>query len=323
MLTLYKTVKTASVTLVFGSAGSAKLNMIIKTVWNLIAVFLLSFSGVKAFVSLRCEQDSENCTISYVQAEKDNLSFDFSSFNDDYDDSDGSDEYIDNMRKNNVKYIEFVNSTLHVIPSPNELYTRLPNVVSLSASNCSIGNISKSDFDGANNLLKLILSNNKIETIDHMVFWGAHNLLELDLSSNLISSIRETAFYNLRNLVELNLANNRIAEVKSEFFRDLNLLKSISLERNEIVRLNGDLFDNNVLLESVQLCDNKIANVGQAFLLRQQNLKYLNLNNNSIGELNSTIHRAKMINLNANKLQTLKVSNLVDGKKSLFLFISS
>lgn len=186
------------------------------------------------------------------------------------------------------KFIEYL---------PEKVNENFQNVIAYDAWNCSVKSISTENFRNMRKLEGLYLPYNQIEFIDERVFDDLVSLKILRLDYNKIYYVAKIAFKNLKNLNELHLQFN---ELKSFYF-DLELnteLSKLSISDNNISILVENHFDNNKKLEFMWLNNNKILYINSILFDGLNNLKYVDLKNNTC--INSHYHTSALVTLKNN-----------------------
>ncbi len=148
------------------------------------------------------------------------------------------------------------------------------------------------------NLEDLDLSDNSITALPES-FGNLENLQTLNLSDNYITYLPES-FGNLEKLQTLNLNNNQITYLP-ESFDNLGNLQTLNLNVNQITYL-PEVISKLSLLTRLSLNGNELASIPDDFFLNLKDLFVLDLSNNRLRQLPSSIK--SLPNLQPDNLHT-------------------
>ncbi|XP_034482028.1 toll-like receptor 13 isoform X1 [Drosophila innubila] len=159
-------------------------------------------------------------------------------------------------------------------------FPKLPYLLELDISNCSIEYVNRRAFRNVTNLRKLFISNNKIMTLEADTFYYLQGVQYLDLSFtnvlnynyqfsmptievilNLVYGLKiyQTAFKLLPELIYLDLSHSKITRNSAVAFTHLgNKLKYLSLCYTSFPMMSNGLFKNTVL-EGLDLSGNSFV----------------------------------------------------------------
>ncbi|KAL7731651.1 hypothetical protein ACLKA6_000947 [Drosophila palustris] len=159
-------------------------------------------------------------------------------------------------------------------------FPKLPHLLELDISNCSIEYMSKRAFRNVTNLRKLFVSNNKIMNLEADTFYYIQGVQYLDLSFtnvlnynyqfsmptievilNLVYGLKiyQTAFKMLPELIYLDLSHSKITRNSAVAFTHLgNKLKYLSLCYTSFPMMSNGLFKNTAL-EGLDLSGNSLV----------------------------------------------------------------
>ncbi|MFT7803087.1 leucine-rich repeat-containing protein 32-like [Arapaima gigas] len=147
-------------------------------------------------------------------------------------------------------------------------------------------------LSNTSSLEHLTLAGNVLTRLTRKLFTASRHLRSINVENNLISEIQKETFDTLKGLTRLNLAGNNLVSIC-----DFNLyhIKQLNLSRNFIEFFitpeNEELYE----LEILDLSHNKL--IFFPMVPKRNHLKYLNLQNNKIGDFENNISP-----LNANSL---------------------
>ena len=212
---------------------------------------------------------------------------------------------------NNVKVITLFanNNKLTSINLHNNLL--LTNLI-LNENEISVIDISKN-----NNLIDLEINNNKLTNIifnnSLINLYANYNILTtLDVPNTLeicsVANNKFEKFDNLNNIVGINLNNNAITNFTINNIN--NSLLKLYLANNDLSNIN---LSNLINLEICYLNDNVITE----FPIINNNLQYLNLNDNYITEIKN-ISNSKLLKLKINNNKLKNINNLPNSLRFLF-----
>ncbi|KPP59187.1 leucine-rich repeat-containing protein 32-like [Scleropages formosus] len=159
-------------------------------------------------------------------------------------------------------------------------------------------------LSNTSSLEHLTLEGNILTRLSPDLFTASRNLRSINVENNLISEIEKETFESLKGLTRLNLARNNLVSI-CDF--NLHHLKQLNLSRNFIEFFITSETKNKYELEMLDLSHNKL--IFFPIVPKRNHLKYLNLQNNRIGDLES-----KMSFLDAKILYREKNSNVFETK---------
>ncbi|XP_050516136.1 leucine-rich repeat-containing protein 15-like [Diabrotica virgifera virgifera] len=109
------------------------------------------------------------------------------------------------------------------------------------------------------------------------------------LDKNQISKIKGTTFHQINGLNTLDLSNNRIEDIIN-LFSHLDDLVDLNLDNNVIKVLNPNNFSvfNGLPFTSISLTGNLISKIEEGSFDDTEELRYLKLGSNKIGDLTLT-----------------------------------
>jgi len=139
------------------------------------------------------------------------------------------------------------------------------------------------------NLLELDINDNRLTRFDNNCFTNMTSLTHLSAERNQINELLDGVFDGLKSLKNLHLSRNRISDIGLHVFSyHLRNLRHISLNDNSLLSLQSGVFDSLESLVFLNLSENRISNIDlHVFSNRSslQNLKYIELKNNSLTSL--------------------------------------
>lgn len=226
-------------------------------------------------------------------------------------------------------YLRFLDLSQNKISVLDQLaFKDLRNLETLNLKSNLITEIPLNIFNGLKALTKLDLSGNLLESLREMEkldklreLYLRNNLLKmlpsgsllpttlriLDVFNNSLALVGQNTFSNLRYLeiLDLSYTNNSYLDFDKSSFFNLQSLKILRFQGNKLQSLEDIQFKNynnyNYLLE-LDLSFNKIPTVTRAGLEGLTNLKFLNLSNNHIHEIQKDIMKV------LNKIQYVDLS---------------
>ncbi|XP_041652894.1 transforming growth factor beta activator LRRC32-like [Cheilinus undulatus] len=131
-------------------------------------------------------------------------------------------------------------------------------------------------------LERLKMMGNALKRLSRYMFKGSEGLKLINMEDNLISVIEKGTFEPLSQLEILNLARNNLAKI-CDF--QLNQLKHLNLSRNSLEFFVTSENDKQYRLETLDLSHNKLLYF--PIVPKMNSLRYLYLQNNMVGALNS------------------------------------
>lgn len=212
------------------------------------------------------------------------------------------------MRKTNLpcfdiyeKLVSLENLTLEFKGRvKNENFKVLENLKELNL--IEITALEDNAFYGQNNLTNLSINNSIVEKLTNRIFSQLDDLINLDLYSNKINSISNQCFANLKNLKILNLSHNCLKKLNQYELNGLNKLEKLELNNNSIEIIHPKALKQLHRLEILIIYSNRIKKIEPSTFMFQKNLKYLNLENNLIANLNflARLKNLEILNLKGN-----------------------
>ncbi|RNA26625.1 insulin-like growth factor-binding complex acid labile subunit isoform X3 [Brachionus plicatilis] len=182
----------------------------------------------------------------------------------------------------------------------NENFKALENLKELNL--IEITALEDKAFYGQNNLTNLSIKNSKVEKLTNRIFSQLDDLINLDLYSNKINSISNQCFANLKNLKILNLSHNCLKKLNQYELNGLNKLEKLEMNNNSIEIIHPKALKQLHRLEILIIYSNRIKKIEPSTFMFQKNLKYLNLENNLIANLNflARLKNLEILNLKGN-----------------------
>ena len=189
----------------------------------------------------------------------------------------------------------------------DNVFGTLVNLKQLDLTNNNIDVVTKNTFSGLRGASHLLLGNNRLqsvhsESLNHLsdtllvLDLSANSLAEspsalsslrklqtLDLSNNQISSIVDASFLKMNSLWRLQLNGNALKNVTVGLFKNMKSLQILDLSYNTIQYIEKGSLDSNQKLQAVRLDNNRLTRMDGLFQ-NLQNLIWLNVSDNSIGE---------------------------------------
>lgn len=193
---------------------------------------------------------------------------------------------------------------------PPSIFTGLQQLVILNLSFNKIASSSlvTETFVDLIRLVILDLSGNKLTSLNSTLFQSQYSLQMLFLSHNDIDIIAENTFSSLFNLYTLDLSHNCLKHLDIFTLNGLYVLNALRLSSNSIYSIHPDAFKNCSSVEDLTLHGNNLSHIPTA-LRSLQFLKSLNLNNNSMNDLNNSsfqdLKQLRHLSLSQNQLGNL------------------
>lgn len=184
-------------------------------------------------------------------------------------------------------------------------------ILNLSSNKISSDSIGPDTFVDLIRLVILDLSYNKLRYINNTLFQSQYSLQMLYLSHNDIDIISDNSFSSLYNLHTLDLSHNRLKYLDVFTLNGLYVISNLELSYNSIYSIHSDAFKNCSSVQDLTLEGNNLSSVPNA-LRSLQFLKSLNLNNNSMHELNNSSFQ-ELKQLRHLTLSLNQVGNLTRG----------
>lgn len=218
----------------------------------------------------------------------------------------------------------------------------------LNLSNNQIGNLQSNDFKQLPKLVTLDLSSNVIKVIDVNVFESTIMLETLDLSNNLLQIINSNAFINLHSLSDIDLSKNDLKTLPTHLFKNSKIFKfcidgnsfegpltkgmfeGINVTRLDVsnqflTEINDYAFQNLDNLVELFLNSNNITFLSSQCLKYLVSLKYIDLSNNQITNINfdkNDLTNLLSLRLKNNLISEIKPEGLASLRSLQFLDIS-
>uniref|UniRef100_A0A8C4GYV7 Leucine-rich repeat-containing protein 32 n=1 Tax=Dicentrarchus labrax TaxID=13489 RepID=A0A8C4GYV7_DICLA len=155
---------------------------------------------------------------------------------------------------------------------------------------------------------QLKMTGNALTRLSHNLFRENKGLRSITIDDNLISVIEQGTFESLSQLETLNLAKNNLAHI-CDF--KLHQVKYLNLSRNSVEFFVTREDDQLYRLEILDLSHNKL--IYFPIVPKMNNLRYLHLQNNMVGALNSEATMVSEANALYNEImkeRTVKKNNL-------------
>ncbi|EDW44203.1 GM22226 [Drosophila sechellia] len=234
-------------------------------------------------------------------------------------------------------YLYFNNNTnmAHSITTAQSIawatFPKMPRLVELDISNCSIEYVSKEAFKNVSNLRRLFMSDNKIMTISHDTFYYVQGVQYLDLSfTNFLTysyqlqlptlemalsliyglKIQQNVFKYLPELIYLDLSHSKMTRNSAVAFAHLgDKLQFLSLCYTAIPMVSSTIFKNTVL-EGLDLSGNPYLSyniIDDAFDGIANTLKYLYFERSNIKDLewSKSLKKLQVLGLAGNNINAL------------------
>jgi Leucine-rich repeat (LRR) protein len=154
---------------------------------------------------------------------------------------------------------------------PKNLAQKLPKLISIEISYCTVESVEDHHFQGLSELIELSLAHNKIKSISTDSFKTNIKLESLSLNGNEIIYLSNDHFQSLINLKRLNLNDNKIVFVQSKSFENLINLKILSISRNKLETFSANL-SNCRKLQMILLDDNELKSIDENVLAQLKDL---------------------------------------------------
>ncbi|XP_031639016.1 slit homolog 3 protein-like [Contarinia nasturtii] len=207
------------------------------------------------------------------------------------------------------------NSSVHFVAAQNQ-FTELPTkflrscnfriTIEIDFSGNKITEINSSDFKTGLHILNL--ANNKIIK---MLGKLPYTLINLDVSQNNITEIPkfDRSSTNDCDIKTIDLSFNKIKSVKYGIFGEK--LESVNISHNELIIINSTFVQQRcMLLHSLDVSYNQIETIENGAFNNSVHLRFLNLSNNNISNLNNELFRKlfdlKSLDLSHNKLTSIE-----------------
>ncbi|XP_046349958.2 toll-like receptor 4 [Haliotis rufescens] len=164
------------------------------------------------------------------------------------------------------------------------------------------------------NLEDIVLRNMIIHAEIPSVYFSKNRLRSLDASQNGVSFWRGPV-YGLKNLETLDLSSNYCSKVIATFFNSFMTIRILNVSNNYLGDALKDLkftrvFSSLTKLEVLDLSANRFRILHPTFFKHNRNLKYLNLSQNAISNLDLDVGKINltMVNLQMNEIRYIAKS---------------
>nr|XP_036670585.1 toll-like receptor 2 type-2 isoform X2 [Drosophila suzukii] len=228
-------------------------------------------------------------------------------------------------------------------------FPKLPRLVELDISNCSIEYVSKEAFQNVSSLRRLFMSGNKIMTINHDTFYHIQGVQYLDLSfTNFLTysyqlqlptlemalsliyglKIQQNVFKLLPELIYLDLSHSKMTRNSAVAFAHLgDKMKFLSLCYTAIPMVSSAIFKNTVL-EGLDLSGNPYLSyniIDDAFDSISDTLKYLYFERSNLKGLEwaKSLRKVQVLSLAGNNINSLTPAMFQSLKSLEILDLSS
>ncbi|XP_036670585.3 toll-like receptor 2 type-2 isoform X2 [Drosophila suzukii] len=228
-------------------------------------------------------------------------------------------------------------------------FPKLPRLVELDISNCSIEYVSKEAFQNVSSLRRLFMSGNKIMTINHDTFYHIQGVQYLDLSfTNFLTysyqlqlptlemalsliyglKIQQNVFKLLPELIYLDLSHSKMTRNSAVAFAHLgDKMKFLSLCYTAIPMVSSAIFKNTVL-EGLDLSGNPYLSyniIDDAFDSVSDTLKYLYFERSNLKGLEwaKSLRKVQVLSLAGNNINSLTPAMFQSLKSLEILDLSS
>lgn len=209
----------------------------------------------------------------------------------------------------------------HLLPSDNGATLNPPLVQLLDLSFNFISRIPDLFLNSLSlNLRSLDLSHNHLTDIDDTSLQQLSNLQILRIHNNKILNMQKSALTGLTNIQILDFSNNQLESLQFGQFAALANLRIVHLANNRLRSLPRDSFQG-TKLETIDLSHNEFQVMPNSALAEvSETVRYLNLSNNHIQHLDSTMFSStlKLLSLSlAHNRLTILPDNIFMGLSSL------
>lgn len=245
-----------------------------------------------------------------------------------------------------VARLYFYNANVSYVP--NVVFTKFPNLQSLTMNTVGLETIPTDAFVGATSLYLFSAMFNNIRSLPEGAFRGLNNIHEIDLGFNDISEVHQNAFEGLQsleildfnenlltsetlegkftplvNLRSLYLGGNRLGSLPAYFFALYNL-RYLFIYNNQITSIHPNAFLGMPNLNSMLLLVNDVGHLNGSLFRHLVNLEVLdvtlmNLESVSMEDFDG-LFNVRNLYINDNNLRTLP-PNLFRHMVSLFIFL--
>ncbi|KAF2365715.1 Toll/interleukin-1 receptor (TIR) domain [Trinorchestia longiramus] len=192
-----------------------------------------------------------------------------------------------------LKNLDLANNSLSSIPP--SLFSSLGQLMSLNISHnqLSFSFDNPEPFIGLIRLVVLDLSYNKLYDLRSQVFNHLYSLQVLFLSNNQITYLSDGIFSYLANLHTLDLSDNKLSMLESGTLKGLSVLTHFFVDNNSLEMVSEASFKNSTSLQKLSMTGNHITEIPKA-ITSLSLLQVLDLSHNQIAML----ERSKLKGLN-------------------------
>jgi len=176
-------------------------------------------------------------------------------------------------------WIELENCNISNIPI--NFFRNMSDLIFIKLSNNKIDQLDRELFSHLKKLSRLHLEGNRIKQFDPDIFKTNHRLQRLYLRGNPLDNFNGKYFLHASSLISLDISFCNITIIPNRFFSNLHNLVSLNLSDNRLQSINMRDVPQN--LEVLDVSGNSLASVTvtTAMIGRLDNLKHLDLRNNS------------------------------------------
>lgn len=225
----------------------------------------------------------------------------------------------------NLEELNLLDNVLYTISK--SMFTDL-KIKSLLLHDCHINNIETGSFAGLTEIYYLSVVGNNIPNIKKGIFNNLRNLHTFVLTKNRIANIEIGAFEDLPNLTNIYLSGNYLKQIFLQdylTFKYLPKLELIVIKDGIISEITGYMLEGLTNLQYLYLPSNKISFIEPSAFGETPKLKYLELSNNKLQEIDGHIFSQQglpfleYIKLDYNQLTFLSTTFLykLKGLKSI------
>ncbi|XP_055615482.1 protein toll-like [Toxorhynchites rutilus septentrionalis] len=223
----------------------------------------------------------------------------------------------------NAKLSEFklINNQAPLEILPGKLLGDLRQLKTVIVSRCSLASLHTNLFRGSIEITDLDLSYNMLSYLPEMLLYDQIHLQNLDLSFNELEALPERLFESNADLLTLSLSYNHLNNLSAGLFGSLAKLTELYLDNNNLHSLDQLTFISTRSLESLYMQNNRLelhetdfAEEGSTPFQYMENLRVLNLRNNSIASVfrdwNQNNPRLHQLDLSYNDISSLSYLDL-------------
>jgi Leucine-rich repeat (LRR) protein len=176
-------------------------------------------------------------------------------------------------------WIELDNCNISNLPI--SFFRNMSHLVFIRLSHNKIEKLHRELFSHLKKLRHLHLEGNQIKQIEPDTFKSNHRLQRLYLSDNPLHNFNETRFLNASSLISLDISMCNITEIPDHFFSKLHNLVSLNLKDNRLQSFNLKALPQTLEVLDISGNSLKSVNVTMEMIRLLDNLKHLDLTNNS------------------------------------------